>query len=334
MPREAKVKYEDIARACVRIIGRGKHPTIDAVYEEVGRISSRSTINRLRNEFLENFQKQGIGMLPASMPEALIPAVEDFWAIALVEAGKSYSEYEQAYEEKLAGLEDQLSEIKETVAVQEKMLEDRQRELRLAYEAKTSMAEELGDVQSKLKGRDAIVDRLRNDKDQLNQKLADERAEADRRYDKAAQDWEAERSTFKETLETLKATSRESEAKQERLTDYWTVQVQDARDQVSDVKERMREEKERFLGDQSLDRARIAQMSKQIDRLTVDLDKTVEALSGAQSEKLTMQSTLEAKDLKVVNLTQKLDEERQKRHREVAVLKQKIQEAKSHKPAT
>ena len=273
MPREAKVKYDDVARACARIIGRGKNPTVDAVYEEVGRVGSRSTLNKLRNEFLEKFQAQGLSMLPSALPEALVPAVEDIWSVALMEAGKSYTEHEKAYETKLDAQAEQLSEIKETLAVQEKMLQDRQRELRLAYEEKANYQATRDRLLAQMRGQEESLDRLREDKDRLNKKLADERTEADRRFDQAAQDWATEKVTFKEALETLKEQSRESDQKQERLTDYWAVQVQDARDQVGEVKERMREEKTRYHNDLSLERTRTAQLSKHNDRLTMDLDR-------------------------------------------------------------
>ncbi|OLF81893.1 hypothetical protein AWH63_10135 [Marinobacter sp. C18] len=281
MPREAKVTYEDIARACVRIIGRGKPATVDAVYEEVGRISSRSTINRLRNEFLENFQKQGLSVLPAALPEGLIPAIEEFWSVARLEAGRSYSEQESQYEARLSDAADQLTGAQETIAVQEKMLQDRQRELRLAHEAKTDVSEKLVSATTDLRAQEALIDRLREDKDRLNQKLADERTEADRRYDQAREDWEREKQAFVDALEALKKSSAESEAKQERLTDYWTMQVADSREQVSEVKQRMQEEKERHNQDLSLERKRGGQLSNQVDRLLGER----EDLEGRLTEK-------------------------------------------------
>ena len=284
MPRPPKIHYEDVARACVRIIGRGKHPSYDAVYEEVGRLGSKSTIQKHRNTFLEKFQQSGLSMLPASLPEALIPAIEDLWSTALLEASKAYNEHEAAYEKKLSALQDQLREAEEKAAAQDKMLEDRQRELRLAYEAKSKMADEVRDAQSKLRGQEAVTETLRADKDALHRKLADERAEADRRFDLASQDWAAERAVFKDSIDTLKANSKESEEQQLQLTDYWAMQVADARDRVSEIKDLMREEKERFHADLSIERARTAQLSAQNDRLTAEIERLQVRLESVSAD--------------------------------------------------
>ena len=42
MGRPATVELEDVARAATRLISQGKRPTVDAIYDEVGRRGSRA----------------------------------------------------------------------------------------------------------------------------------------------------------------------------------------------------------------------------------------------------------------------------------------------------
>lgn len=274
-----------MARSCVRIISKGKHPSIDAIYEDLGRIGSRSTIHKHRQTFLEQFEKTGLSMLPSALPESLIPAFEEIWSQAILHAGNSYQEHEAEYEKRIADSEQLAQERAASIADLEKVVASLKQDIRQAYQEREDALDSLREAEAAIAGQKAVIESLRSDKDALNEKLADERREADRRYDLAHQDWLAERATFKETIDTLKQSSRESEEKQERLTDYWTMQVADARDQVAEFKQQMREAKEAHHADLQMERTRIAQLSRQNEQLTNQVDRLQRQLDDCVSEK-------------------------------------------------
>ncbi|WP_286715321.1 DNA-binding protein [Marinobacter sp. tcs-11] len=312
MPRPPKVQYDDVARSCVRIISKGKHPSIDAIYDDLGRIGSRSTIHKHRQTFLEQFERAGLSMLPSALPEALIPVFEDLWSQAILHAGKSYQEHEAGYESRISDLELSARNQEAVIAEQKESIATLKQELRLAYQEKADANKALREAESTNLGQKAIIDALRADKDTLNERLATERKAADRRYDLAQQDWVAERAAFKETIEALKKSARESEEKQNRLTDYWTMQVADARDQVTEMKQQLREAKEAHQADLSLERTRIAQLTKQADRLTDDLERLRQQLLESEDDNVELrklnQSLNEELDLLKPDLEQRRSE--------------------------
>ncbi|MDC9612103.1 hypothetical protein, partial [Pseudoalteromonas sp. GABNS16H] len=181
--------------------------------------------------------------------------------------------------------------------------------------------EKLANATTDLRAQEALIDRLRGDKDRLNQKLADERTEADRRYDQAREDWEREKQAFVDALDALKRSSAESEAKQERLTDYWTMQVADSREQVAETKQRMNEEKERHTEELALERKRAGQFSNQVDRLLGEHDAMEARLTAKNEESQDLRCQLNSAQDNYIqlksyqgNLQQEMDDLQYKYH--------------------
>ncbi|MFB2351272.1 DNA-binding protein, partial [Priestia megaterium] len=87
-----------------------------AIYEEVGRRGSRTTLNKHLRTFLEDFGKRGLSALPSAIPEDLIPIVKDFWAQALVQAGKRYEKERVRWQDDLTAKDQAMDDLKAVIA--------------------------------------------------------------------------------------------------------------------------------------------------------------------------------------------------------------------------
>lgn len=277
MPRDAAITYEDVARACVRLIGRAKHPSVDALYEELGRRGSKTTVHKHQKAFLKQFQEQGMSMLPAALPEALLPAIEEFWSEALLSAGKTYSEHEQEWAGKLADMERQLEEKNAAMAKQAEALEQSRLDLEAVHQEKVTAEEHAADLKSQLRNKDSLVESLRSDKERLYDQIRHEREEAQLRHDRTVEDHLAERETLKEALESLKEQRRADNEKQEKLTDYWAMQVADARDQMSAIKEDLANAKKAHSRDLSIEQTKVADLANRLERARDSLEESQQA---------------------------------------------------------
>jgi chromosome segregation ATPase len=290
MPREAAITYEDVARACVRLIGRAKHPSVDAVYEEVGRRGSKSTIHKHQKAFLEKFQSQGMSMLPAALPEALLPAIEEFWGEARLMAGNVYQEKEAEWERELAAMRETLEAQTQLVAQRDRELEQSRRDIESVHREKDTAEETIADLKSKQRALTGVVDTLRNDKERLRDQIESERKDAQARHDQTVEDHLAEREMLKDALNSLKQQRAEDNHKQEKLTDYWAMQVADARDQVSAAREEVRQVKSSYSHSLHVEKEKVASLSVRVDKL---LDALEESRTNHMQETADLQKKLE-----------------------------------------
>lgn len=85
------ITYDEVARAATALLARGDNPTIQRVREMLGSGSNTTLSNHLRHW---HSQRQGEDepVLPPSLPEALLPALETFWQLAVEHAREVFSE--------------------------------------------------------------------------------------------------------------------------------------------------------------------------------------------------------------------------------------------------
>lgn len=285
--RPPKVTYDDVARACTRLISQGRHPTLDAIYEDVGRVGGRTTIAKHRKHFLEQFEKSGLAMLPSSFPEALVPIFEDVWNQSILHAGQRYKEVEADLESRMTALAEKAEDADRALVAETRKLDTVQTELAQTVRDLQSTTDDLASSKSECLRLQRLIDQLREDKERLNERIAQERDDANRRMDQAREEWAIEKAAFKDAVENLKTLSQASEDKQVRLTDYWTIQADDLRNQVRDLKAELKASKERHHTDLSIERTRIAQLINQIERLEADNRSLREAARLADKDSAT-----------------------------------------------
>lgn len=260
MGRPASFSPKDVARIATRLIGQGKNPTVDSVHEALGRRGSRTTVNNYLKAFREEFKSRGLTALPSAIPEPLLPIIEDFWAQALVKAGERYDEERQSVEqEREAEREAHKAALDEKVAIideQAALLQDREQFIAEQTRTVSVLEQQVRTLKSLLSGHEETILDLKRDKSRLSDQLDQEREDSARRFDQAKEDWYRERATLRQTVEDTRKQLAEDNEKNARLADHWMLQLDDARQQVRELKERHQEDKQRWDADLKLERAR------------------------------------------------------------------------------
>lgn len=293
MGRPAAVSASDIARAATRLIGQGTRPTVDAVHKEVGHRGSRTTVNNLLRQFLEEFRTRGLGALPAAIPEELVPVIEDFWSHALVKAGERYDAERIQDEKALKALQERLSDSNVAVQERDKLLLDRERVIGQLNAQLEEGQSRLSGLRSVCEGHEVTIVDLKRDKARLLDQLDDERETAARRYDQAQEDWGRERAILERTVADARQKLQEDNATNERLADHWMRQLDDSRQHVSEIKERHHEEKKRWEGDMRLEKARADRFAVSASQMEAQISALQEEVERTSKENRQLQADLE-----------------------------------------
>lgn len=284
--RKASITDKDVARAATRLISQGKRPTVDAVHEEVGRRGSRTTVNNLLRAFLDEFGKQGLRALPSAIPEALVPIIEDFWAQALVKASERYDEDRQDWDREMDALKAQVAAKETVIGERDALLMDREQYIDQQSRLLEDRLGEIRQFKQIHQANEVVIDDLKRDKTRLTQQLAQERDQAQQRYDQAQEDWARERAILERAAEDARNQLAEDNEKNLRLADHWMLQLDDARQHVTELKERHQEDRKRWEGDMRLEKARADRLSgtvSEYERKVADLEAKLEASVESES---------------------------------------------------
>lgn len=287
MARPSIIEFDDVSRASVRLISQGKRPTVDAVYEAVGRRGSRTTINKHLKAFLESFKEKGFSALPSAIPEDLVPIINDFWAQALVQAGKGYEEERKAWEQKFKSQQEEIQRLNSVIDQRDTLLSDRDQFIHQQEANINTLEGNVVAAKDLVRARELQIADLIEDKRRMDRILSGEREEARHQLEVASESWARERSSLeriakeaRQAAEDARTQMSEAEATHNRLTDYWIMEVDDARQQVNELKERQIEEKKRWEADLLLQTRRadrysmtISEQEKTIDSLKVCIDR-------------------------------------------------------------
>jgi len=278
--RQAPISYEDVSRAATRLIGRGAKVTIDALYEQLGRRGSRTTIHKHHKTFLKTFSEQGMTMLPSALPEALVPLVEDFWNQAVLAAGVGFDNERADYDHRIAELGGAINQRAERIQQLETLLDERETLLTQKSQQLDQRDRTIGDLERWVEGKEAEVGELKHDKQALETRLAEERVHWSERYDAAKSDWDRQRGQLEHDIAKTREQMGADQIKHERLVDHWMLQLDDARQHISDLKLRHHEDRERLQGEVRLEKARAdrfatdqAKLEKRIDALVSDCEQ-------------------------------------------------------------
>lgn len=273
MGRKPVIDKDDVARAATRLISQGERPTVDAVHEGVGKRGSRTTVHNLLKAFLKEFGEKGMNALPSSIPEPLIPIVEDFWAQALVQAGSRYDADRETYTQEIESLKQELDkrdavirEREEEIKKRDDLLLDRERFIDQQHRTIEVQSREMDQLKQVVAGHERVIENLKDDKARLWTQIQEERKTAQARFDGAEENWARQQVQLEQAANDAKVQLAEGQEKMNTLTDYWIMQVDDARQQMRELKERHEEDKKRWEGDLLL-------QSRRADRYALTLSE-------------------------------------------------------------
>lgn len=287
MGRPSAVDEKDVARAAVRLIGQGAKPTVDAVREAVGGRGSRTTIHKHLKAFLDDFSRRGLTVLPSSIPEPLLPIIEDFWSQALAKAGERYDEDRGGWESQIGELNAVIDSRNSVIVERDALLTDRERFIGQQQRAIEGLETEVEQLSGVVADQGEVVADLKRDKGRLSDQVKSEREQAQLRMDQALEDWARERAQLERAVEDSRKQFADSEQKMNTLTDYWIMQVEDARQRVSEQKERHAQDRNLWDANAKLERARADRLAQTVSeyerRVDVAETELVEA-EGRVSE--------------------------------------------------
>lgn len=302
MPRPSVISYDDVARAFVRIIGKGRYPSIDALYEELGRRGSKGTIHKHQKAFLETFQEKGIAMLPAALPEALLPIIEDFWSQALVKAGEQYSDHEDRWRCEIDEYKERDESQKARIAELEHQLDERKKDLEHQYDEKVKAKNVATEAIRKIDQHELTIHGQQQEIRALNNRVESIQSDHATRLDEIRHEHQERVDALQGLLDEMTEKARRDEEAHTRLVDHWIRQVDDARLQMTELREEVRGEKERAAAEVNAERAKSARLSQQLDDARETLMARQEALDKALKDLAVQEREVGHRDERIVAL--------------------------------
>jgi len=273
MARPPVISYEDVARACVKIIGSGRYPSVDAIYQELGRRGSKSTIHNHQKVWREQFMEQGLSMLPAALPDDLLPAIEAFWSQAILAASQQYSKYEDGWRKELDERKEQADNDALTIEQLCTELDDRKRALSEAFDRQTAAERERDEAYQAVKSCNLTIQSLEQEVQRLNRKAESDYKDHVERLDNLQAQHHDQVESLNHSLDAMKQKHAEDEATYTRMVDYWMGQVDDARIQISQLNEQLSEQKRLAAQDLNLERTKFGKLSQRYDHLQEKADR-------------------------------------------------------------
>ncbi|MDQ2696832.1 MAG: DNA-binding protein, partial [Pseudomonadota bacterium] len=85
------ITYDDVKETALALLGQGCAPSIQRIREQLG-TGSNSTISGHLKRWRQEISATPRTVLPATVPEAVLEALERFWGIALEQAETLYQE--------------------------------------------------------------------------------------------------------------------------------------------------------------------------------------------------------------------------------------------------
>jgi chromosome segregation ATPase len=292
MTRTPSLTYDDVARASTRLIGRGARLTIDALYDELGRRGSRSTIHKHYKTFLEEFSERGMAVIPSAIPEPLVPIIEDFWTNALLMAGQGFDEeralHEQAIDDAKVVQTDQLKRIHQLEA----LLDERETLLSQKSQQLATKDEVIRELEEVNTSKDSWIDELKRDKEALGERLKLEREHWSDRLDAANEDWRRHREQLEKEARDVEERNLRDQAKYDRLVDHWMIQLDDAREHISALKLQHKEDQDRLRAEAQLERKRADRFAAQQSTLEGRIETLEIELASSQGRLVEVEAVL------------------------------------------
>jgi len=291
MARQPTVTYEEVVRAAFKLLQKGQNPTLESIHQLVGNKGSRTTIHKYKKQWLETMgEVDMVHLLPATVPKALMPAVDELWGLAVHEAGKAHAEDKHT-------LETMAVEAKKRQESAEGELQKQYADLQELEHLRDRLLDQVSSLKDQLGAREESERDLRLQLSAANNRITDleQARETDRQhYDQLLTNEKAE---HKRQLEHLQQQVDDANAikdkeieRSDREIDYCRMQVARERDVLRDTKAE-HERATNFL-ERQLDARNVqnSDLQKRLDALEDQVDQERKAWTD---EKATLQSTLD-----------------------------------------
>jgi chromosome segregation ATPase len=280
---KALVTFEDFKRSWMRITSKGKHATLDAIYEDLGRRGSKSTLQKYRTRLLEELSDKGTEILPATIPPDMVPLIEEFFTKSVAIAGEVYQAHRKDLERQLesaftenADLVSDLKESERIRAEQQSVIEalhNDKESLAASIEAKNQGLSELSEQVAVLKSEIESQARLHSTE------MANLKAESETRYQALQDRFEA----MQRQAADEKARADRAVQQADSNADHFLLQIEDERRKSAQLHE----------NDQATIRRLDSQLTisqKREDGLSVKFSKLEERFLALQDEVESMES--------------------------------------------
>lgn len=132
------IHYEDVKNAAESLLGRGLHPTIQRVREQLG-TGSNTTISEHLKRWQRDMAETPKAILPPNIPDAVMTALDSFWKIAVQHAEAAFEEQRAIALQVVAEAE----QIRDAALVAQRQAQAEANELRQQINAAQTTAHDL-----------------------------------------------------------------------------------------------------------------------------------------------------------------------------------------------
>lgn len=281
--RPAVISYDDVKRVAIRLISKGRQATIDAIHSELGHRGSRTTVHKHRLAFFEELQQRGVQVLPASLPEALIPLIEDFWTQAVQRAGEAFGDERTALEGRAHELAGQLAAAEAATAQKEACVETQQQLIEKLTEQVSALQDESATHQAYAKDYSEQLAKSQDRFAAYRRQISDERAVQEQLQGTERAEWQREKEHLEAELEAANARLSIEVKRSDDQATYWYKQVDNARLDLARMDEQRQQEVHRLESELLIGRKREESLARRMGKLEDQYDAKVaevESLRG------------------------------------------------------
>jgi chromosome segregation ATPase len=271
----ALITFEDFKRSWMRITSKGKHASLDAIYEDLGRQGSKSTLQKYRTRLLEELSSKGAEILPATIPRDMVPLIEEFFTKSVAIAGEIYQSHKKELERRLESAFTERAEFEADLKESERIRKEQANLIE-------SLQNDKEMLQASLDTKYNQVVALSEKKSTLEEQLESQKALHNAELQRLHQDAEAIEKDRQTRFDALKRQA-EDEAKRadtaiqqaDKNADHFLLQIADERDKSARIEDNLQTNIKRL-------ESQLHISQKREDGLAVKLGKTEERLLSLQ----------------------------------------------------
>lgn len=273
----ALTTYEDFKRSWMRITANGRHASLDAIYEDLGRRGSKSTLQKYRVALLKELSDKGAEILPATIPPDMVPLIEEFFTKSVAIAGEVYQSHRKDLERQLEQAFTERTDVKGDLKESERI----RREQASLIESLQGDKEKL---QASVHTKNTNLIAMSEKKAVLESEIESQRKLHEKELEHINQEAGARYQSLKDRLEGVQRQANDEKARADKAVkqsdgnaDYFLLQIDDERQKSAHAQNNNKATTQRLESDLHLSQ-------KREDGLAVKLGNTEERLLKLQDE--------------------------------------------------
>jgi chromosome segregation ATPase len=225
----ALTTYEDFKRSWMRITAKGRHASLDAIYEDLGRRGSKSTLQKYRVALLKELSDKGAEILPATIPPDMVPLIEEFFTKSVAIAGEVYQSHRKDLERQLEQAFTERTDVEENLKESERIRREQ-----------ASLIESLQDDKEKLQAsvhtKNTNLIAMSEKKAVLESEIESQRKLHERELEHISQEAGARYQSLKDRLEGVQRQANDEKTRADKAVkqadnnaDHFLLQIEDER---------------------------------------------------------------------------------------------------------